>query len=732
MSKEIPLEQLTTAERLGRALKSARRTMRSDKGLNGDLDRLPILTWLMFLKFLDDLETQRQVDSELAGERYEALIEAPYRWRDWAIRPDPTGDDLLAFISSDEVTNPLDSASNKKIPGLFAYLRDLSSSNSTDDSRKDVVATVFAGIDNRMKSGYLLREVIAQIDKIHFDSSDELQTLGALYEGMLREMRDAAGDSGEFYTPRSVVRFMVEATNPRLGETVLDPACGTGGFLVEAFSYMARQVSTVQDRRILQSHSIIGGEPKSLPYLLCQMNLILHGLDAPNIDPHNSLRFKLTEIGDRDRVDLILTNPPFGGEEERGIQGNFPPDRQTSETALLFLQLIMRRLKREGKGRAAVVVPNTTLFDTGVASRIREDLLRQFHIEAIVRLPKGVFEPYTDIETNLIFFDTRQGTDEILFYELPLPEGRAKYTKTAPLRYDELAEALAVLGGEIENSVNAWRVPAEVVLNDSRRSLDLRNPSIARSTAEAPTEVANKLMSGLQTLSQLGLGLDEILREAADISARSTTWVEITLGELLSRRKDVVEVEDDVIYKRLRIQSKGRGILVRDEIEGSKIGTKRQFQVASGMFVLSKIDARNGAFGLVPDEGDGAIITGNFWAYDHDPFKIVPKLLVHLTRSDAFIDFCRLSSPGMTNRRYLQEDLFLKQVMRIPQTTKEQELVCRVLDYVETVAHTFERDLKRLSGSSEALLQSTLHLVFGGSERTFDDTIDGSSSEAED
>jgi type I restriction enzyme M protein len=227
-------------------------------------------------------------------------------------------------------------------------LRGLTSSNG--DDRRTVISTVFKGVDNRMKSGYMLRDVINKISSIHFTSSDELHTLGALYESMLREMRDAAGDSGEFYTPRPVVRFMVQVTDPRLGESVLDPAAGTGGFLVEAFNHLLTQVKTVADRKRLQQASLHGVEPKSLPYLLCQMNLLLHGLDAPQIDSGNSLRFRLSEIGEKERVDVIITNPPFGGEEEKGIQGNFLEDRRTSETALLFLQLIMRRLKRDGAG----------------------------------------------------------------------------------------------------------------------------------------------------------------------------------------------------------------------------------------------------------------------------------------------------------------------------------------------------------------------------------------------
>jgi type I restriction enzyme M protein len=308
----------TTAQTLGSLLKSARDIMRKDKGLNGDLDRLPLLTWIMFLKFLDDLELEREEEAALAGTRFRPAIESPYRWRDWAARADGiTGDELLAFINQDECTRP----DGTRGLGLFAYLRQLTSSSG--DDRRDVIATVFRGVDNRMKSGYLLRDVINKVHSIHFTSSEELHTLGALYESMLREMRDAAGDSGEFYTPRSVVRFMVEVVNPRLGETVLDPACGTGGFLVEAFNHLSQQVKTVADRHVLQAQSLFGYEPKPLPYLLAQMNLLLHGLDAPQIDPGNALRFKLSEIGEKDRVDVILTNPPLGV-RKRGAPGELP------------------------------------------------------------------------------------------------------------------------------------------------------------------------------------------------------------------------------------------------------------------------------------------------------------------------------------------------------------------------------------------------------------------------
>ena len=478
--------------------------MRKDKGLNGDLDRLPMLTWIMFLKFLDDLEIQREGEAKLATKKFKPAIEPPYRWRDWAAKSDGiTGDELLAFINNEETVVPQwpINGKTKRGPGLFRYLRTLTSSNG--DDRREVIVTVFKGVQNRMISGYLLRDVINKLNGIHFTASDELHTLGALYESMLREMRDAAGDSGEFYTPRAVVRFMVTVTNPRLGETVLDPASGTGGFLVEAFNHLSQQVKTVADRKILQEKSLFGCEPKTLPYLLCQMNLLLHGLDAPQIDPGNSLRFKLTDIGERDRVDVILTNPPFGGEEEKGIQGNFPEDKQTAETALLFLQLIMRKLRRQGgTSRAAVVVPNGTLFGDGVCARIKEELLKEFNLHTIVRLPNGVFAPYTGINTNLLFFDRSGPTREVWYYEHPLPEGRKNYTKTAPIQFEEFAPLVAWWNKREKNEL-AWKVPiAELLANGC--NLDRKNPCAKDDiTHLPPVQLAADILKKEQRIAEI-------------------------------------------------------------------------------------------------------------------------------------------------------------------------------------------------------------------------------------
>ncbi len=476
-------EPKTTAERLGSVIKSCRQIMRKDKGLSGDLDRLPLLTWVMFLKFLDDMEQIEESRAKMRRMEYRSTIEPPYRWRDWAAQENGvTGPELIAFINQEEATRP----NGTKGPGLFSYLSGL---HNGPTSRKRVIASVFSRLTNRMQSGYLLRDVINSVNSIHFESQDELFTLGHLYESMLREMRDAAGDSGEFYTPRAVVQFMVEAVNPCLGETILDPACGTGGFLAEAFNHLSKQVKTVEDRKVLQEQSIFGGEAKPLPYLLCQMNLLLHGLEAPQIDPENSLRFPLNEIGDRDRVDVILTNPPFGGEEERGILSNFPSDKQTTETALLFLQLIMRKLRRGSKpGRAAVVVPNGMLFGDGICARIKEELLTNFNLHTIVRLPQGVFEPYTPISTNILFFERLGPTDMIWYYELPLPEGRKKYSKTQPIQFEEFDDLLKwYKAASRQENAHAWKIKAKDVLVNGC-NLDIKNPHGAEALEHLPPE----------------------------------------------------------------------------------------------------------------------------------------------------------------------------------------------------------------------------------------------------
>ena len=414
-----------------------------------------------------------------------------------------------------------------KLCGLTAHAAPVFSPTSrslqsTNGDRRDVIASVFQGTVNRMVNGYLLRDIINKVNDIHFTSQDEIHTLGHFYESMLKEMRDAAGDSGEFYTPRAVVKFIVAVINPRLGETVLDPAAGTGGFLVEAFEHLQKQCKRADDYAKLQRGTLFGIEPKSLPYLLCQMNLLLHGLEYPEIDPDNALRFPLREIGDRDRVDIIMTNPPFGGEEERGILSNFPEDKQTAETALLFLQLIMRKLRRpvggSKGGRCGMVVPNGVLFGDGICARIKEELLKEFNLHTIVRLPNGVFAPYTIIPTNLLFFDRSGPTKDIWYYEQPLPEGRKNYTKTQPMQFEEFAACLEWWNNREENE-RAWKVAAKDVLKYDEQgalvsvNLDIKNPNTKEDFEHLPPEqLADDILKKEQRIAELMAEIKNLLR----------------------------------------------------------------------------------------------------------------------------------------------------------------------------------------------------------------------------
>jgi type I restriction enzyme M protein len=517
MAKTKQKKELTqsTAQQLASVIKSCRDIMRKDKGLNGDLDRLPMLTWIMFLKFLDDMEKVREEEAVLSGKKFRPAIESPYRWRDWAAKPDGvTGPELIAFINQDEAVRP----DGKRGSGLFAYLRSLQSVNG---DRRDVIARVFEGTINRMVNGYLLRDIVNKVNDIHFNSKDEIHTLGHFYETVLREMRDAAGDSGEFYTPRPVIKLIVSVIDPQLGETILDPAAGTGGFLVEAFDHLRKQCKKTEDFTQLQRRTLRGIEAKSLPYLLCQMNLLLHGLEYPEIDPANALRFPLREIGDKDRVDIIMTNPPFGGEEERGILSNFPEDKQTAETALLFLQLIMRKLRRpvggSKGGRCGMVVPNGVLFGDGVCARIKEELLKNFNLHTIVRLPNGVFSPYTSIPTNLLFFDRSGPTKEIWYYEQPLPEGRKNYTKTQPLQFEEFARSME-WWKKREAKGQAWKVKVEDVLKYDENgnlvsvNLDIKNPSAKQDLEHLPPDqLADSILKKEQRIMELMGEIKQVL-----------------------------------------------------------------------------------------------------------------------------------------------------------------------------------------------------------------------------
>lgn len=476
----------TNRARLQAIIKESRNIMRRDAGLNGELDRLPQLAWLLFLRAFDEVETER---AELDA-NYTRAIAKPYRWRDWADPEDgPTGDGLLTFVNVQ----------------LMTYLRELKGTGAAGDPR-DTLASIFAHMSNRMLSGYSLRELVNQVSKIDFRNEDDLHTMATLYESMLKEMRDAAGDSGEFYTPRPLVRLITAMVDPQVGETVMDPAMGTGGFLVEAYEHMIAQATTSQQRETV-NRSMRGTEKKSMPFLLAQMNFLLHEIEEPKVAQTNALANKLSDMR-RDGVDVILTNPPFGGEEERGVLSNF--DVQTTETVWLFLQAVMARLEKR-KGRCGIVVPNSVLFDQGIGAKIKAELMKTFNLHTVLRLPNGVFAPYTLIPSNVLFFDHGPQQDEVWFYEHPMPAGRKQYTKTKPMTSEELAPVAQWWGGRQREgriaTAQAWSVPAEQI-RESGYNLDLHNPTapddlIHRPPAELVAELIETETELLATLRRL-------------------------------------------------------------------------------------------------------------------------------------------------------------------------------------------------------------------------------------
>ena len=396
-------------------VKSIQNIMRKDAGLDGDAQRIGQLVWMLFLKIFDD----REKELELMDDNYKSPIPKKLRWRNWAADPEGiTGEKLLDFINVE----------------LFRKLRDLSVSQN-GDQRAFVIRSVFEDAFNYMKNGTLMRQVVNKINEIDFNRSEDRHLFGDIYEKILMDLQ-SAGNAGEYYTPRAVTRFMVDMIDPKLGEKVLDPACGTGGFLTGAIEHVRNNyVKTAKQEATLQQN-IVGVEKKQLPHVLCSTNMLLHGIDVPsNVKHDNTLARPLRDYGPRDRVDVVTTNPPFGGKEEDGIENNFPATFRTRETADLFLVLIMHILKPGG--RAAIVLPDGTLFGEGVETRIKEKLLKECNLHTIVRLPKGVFSPYTDINTNLLFFAKGERTRNVWYYEHHYPPGYKSYSKTKPIRIEE-------------------------------------------------------------------------------------------------------------------------------------------------------------------------------------------------------------------------------------------------------------------------------------------------------
>lgn len=446
-------------------IKSIQNIMRKDTGVDGDAQRIGQLVWMIFYKIFDD----RELEIEFLEEDYVSPIPEKLRWRNWAKDAEGiTGEALLNFVNNE----------------LFPELSELQVVEG--DLRAKLIKDIFTDAVNYMKSGQLLREVINKIESdFDFNASKDRHIFNDIYEKILKDLQ-SAGNSGEFYTPRAVTQFMVEMVDPKPSEKVLDPACGTGGFLTCAIDHMRKEyVKSTADGELLEKN-IFGIEKKSLPHLLATTNMILHGIDTPvNVRHGNTLSRTLKDHTNKDRVDIILTNPPFGGTEEDGIEDNFPKVFRTRETADLFLIYIIHLLKKGG--RAAVVLPDGTLFGEGVKTRIKEKLLAECNLHTIVRLPNGVFNPYTGIKTNLLFLTKGEPTKEIWYYEHPYPQGYKSYSKTKPMRIEEFITEKAWWNNR-EESEQAWKVDVETIKANGF-NLDCKNPNKAEEDNGDPDEL---------------------------------------------------------------------------------------------------------------------------------------------------------------------------------------------------------------------------------------------------
>jgi len=434
-------------------IKSIRNLMRGDRGINGDAQRIEQLGWMMFLKIFDD----KDQEMEIINDDYKSPIPEELQWRNWAGDDEGiTGDELLKFVD------------NK----LFPTLKDLAPGST--NKRVLIIREVSGGNNNYMKSGTIMRQVINKINEgINFNRADERHVLNEIYESILKELQ-SAGDSGEFFTPRALTQFMAEIINPKLGEKVLDPACGTGGFLTSVIEYIRQnEVTNIEARKILQN-CIHGIEFKPLPFLLSITNLILHDIEIPNIEYSNALLRDLTSITHKDRVDIILANPPFGGTVVDGEETNFPLNFRTRESADLFLILFIKYL--QDGGRAAIVLPDGSLTGEGVKSRIRRKLLEDCNLHTIIRLPNSVFQPYASVATNLLFFEKGSPTKDIWYWQHKLPEGQKSYSKTKPIQVKEF-NSLKKWWIDRKENKQAWKVSINTIAKNGY-DLDIKNPHI--------------------------------------------------------------------------------------------------------------------------------------------------------------------------------------------------------------------------------------------------------------
>ncbi|MED7788783.1 class I SAM-dependent DNA methyltransferase [Francisella sp. 19X1-34] len=471
--------------------------LRRDDGISGAMHYTEQVSWILFLKFLNDYENEKSLEADLTGEEYTFVLDEKYRWNAWAA---PKGADGKLDVINANSGSDLQEFVNKE---LFPYLKSFKSIDENVKTLKYKIGAVFEYIDNRVASGHTLRDVINEIDELNFNKKEDLYQLSQIYENLLKEMGSDGGNSGEFYTPRSLVKAIVDVVNPQTGQTVYDPAAGTCGFLIDAYEHMySKELSTTQ-LEFLNEETFFGKEKTPLSYVMGMMNMILHGITSPNITKANTLVKDIRSLEEKDRYDIILANPPFGGKEKTTIQTNFPI--KSNATELLFLQHIYKSLKLGG--RCGVVVPEGVLFQTNNAFKnVKKELLESYNVHTIVSLPAGVFLPYSGVKTNVIFFDREGSTTDIFYYEITPPY---KLTKNKPIQFEHFKEFLEIWQSR-KLTENSWIVKVEDIKD---YDISAKNPNkIETIEHKSPLELVNEIKQNTAEIDKLIGEIEAVLK----------------------------------------------------------------------------------------------------------------------------------------------------------------------------------------------------------------------------
>ncbi len=647
---------------LSGVIKTIRNDMREDRGISGDGQRIEQLGWMLFLKIFDD----KDKELELLDDKYKSPIPENFKWRNWAADDEGmTGDELLNFVDQQ----------------LYPTLKEL----PARDPRAYMVREVFEGNNNYMKSGINIRKVLNKLNEIDFNIAAERHLFGELYETILQELQ-SAGDYGEFYTPRAVTQFITAIINPKLDEKILDPACGTGGFLTSAIEHLKKQTKNIEQRKAIQKN-ISGWEWKPLPYVLATTNLILHDIELPDITYRDALDKPLSEYREKDRVDAIIANPPFGGTVANNNENNFPQNYRTKESADLFLILMIHLLKQGG--RAGIVLPDGSLSGEGVKQRIRQKLLEDCNLHTIIRLPNSVFKPYATVATNLLFFEKGKPTKDVWYYQHKYLDGVKSYSKTNPLKLEELEPIKHWWKKRVESEVS-WKVSIDTII-ERGYDLDIKNPN-------AKAEVNSK--NTFQFIEQLQSDLSDISSEIDNVVETLTTINEFelkTLGEVCDVIKGNTGIKKAVPGNfPLVTTSNDRGSHVKFQFDCEAVCIPLVSSSGHGHASLKRVHFQSGKFALgsilaaaIPK--DSNTLSAKFLYYYLNNFK--DELIVPLMK-------------GMANVSLSVTKIKTIKVV-VPSMEKQLSLI-----YLMEKCENLRNTLSKSSDDAEQMIKSALYEAF--------------------